>query len=610
MSSEVFAKLMVMIFMAATLSYIVFSTYDEEVGVEHIESQRRFVPYVNGALLPCALFIILIATYLKDGPAATLKHLLSMYFNLFVHISFFYTILILLLPILRKHMIARSLSFLWMIPNYLYILGYRFMLMDKPLLILEIPENIVIYILIIIIIGAIAFLMAKMISHFQFRRYVLKDAYPVSDEKIVDVWNEVIAWANIKKPKFKLVVSSNVTSPLSIGLFQRTTRVVLPKQSYTKEELTYIFKHEIIHICREDVWSKFFLMLCNALCWYNPLMWIASKKCSDDIELSCDESVLINMDQNSRKEYARLILNTVADERGLTTCLSASAQALKYRLSNIMKPRTHRSGAIIVGISFFLLSMTSGFVALAYDQHSGAEGIFHSQDTSLYSIVNIRSEESPYDMIIRCEDEEKFNQYLSDLKMRSVTGYYTYDMYDKNYSFVYTTPQGYKFIFISDEVVKVDSEYYYLKDKINWDEFETMIVPYPALNIHYWQDDAPYHKTLSASLMKVEDHNQIIYDATALKDETYGLYTSQLPHNASLSFSYENVMDYQILVESWDYKTNYTIEKSELAQNGIFELPQYPAHYTVFATMKNKQGEIIDAEFTFNINEMPGEMGE
>ena len=227
MSSEVFAKLMVMIFMAATLSYIVFSTYDEEVGVEHIESQRRFVPYVNGALLPCALFIILIATYLKDGPASTLKHLLSMYFNLFVHISFFYTILILLLPILRKHMIARSLSFLWMIPNYLYILGYRFMLMDKPLLILEIPENIVIYILIIIIIGAIAFLMAKMISHFQFRRYVLKDAYPVSYEKIVDVWNEVIAWANIKKPKFKLVVSSNVTSPLSIGLFQRTTRVVL-----------------------------------------------------------------------------------------------------------------------------------------------------------------------------------------------------------------------------------------------------------------------------------------------------------------------------------------------------------------------------------------------
>ena len=57
-----------------------------------------------------------------------------------------------------------------------------------------------------------------------------------------------------------------------------------------QEELKLILKHEIVHIAREDSWSKFFLVFCTAMYWFNPLMWYAMKKSAEDMELSCDDA--------------------------------------------------------------------------------------------------------------------------------------------------------------------------------------------------------------------------------------------------------------------------------------------------------------------------------
>ena len=83
------------------------------------------------------------------------------------------------------------------------------------------------------------------------------------------------------------------------------------------------------------------------------------------MELSCDETVLLGADDRVRREYAGILLNNAKDQRGFTTCLSASANAMRYRLKHIAKPSRRRSGALAVGLLFFVLSMTSGYVALA-----------------------------------------------------------------------------------------------------------------------------------------------------------------------------------------------------------------------------------------------------
>lgn len=75
-----------------------------------------------------------------------------------------------------------------------------------------------------------------------------------------------------------MVRAPQLTTPLSIGLFQKTTCVALPARSYTPEELSLILRHEIIHLSRRDPASKFFMVFCTAMCWFNPLMWVAMRK--------------------------------------------------------------------------------------------------------------------------------------------------------------------------------------------------------------------------------------------------------------------------------------------------------------------------------------------
>lgn len=99
--------------------------------------------------------------------------------------------------------------------------------------------------------------------------------------------------------------------------------------------------------------------------------------------------MLIGADEDTRREYAELILQAAADNWGFTTCLSASASALRYRLGNIVKAKKRYNGGFVVGLVLFLFLMTSGYVALGYDTGSGAELIFFSGTAEEHTIRSI-----------------------------------------------------------------------------------------------------------------------------------------------------------------------------------------------------------------------------
>ncbi len=182
-----------------------------------------------------------------------------------------------------------------------------------------------------------------------------------------------------RKSPSRLVTSPQASTPITIGLFPKSVRVVLPQRHFTPEELKLIFRHELVHIGREDAWNKFFVAFCIAMCWFNPLMWMAMRRSSEDLELSCDETVLSGLEEGERRQYADLILRTAGDGRGFTTCLSASASALRYRLKSIVKPGKKVSGALLVGVAFVLLFVTYGQVSLAYGAGTGESAIFYGR---------------------------------------------------------------------------------------------------------------------------------------------------------------------------------------------------------------------------------------
>lgn len=613
MSPDVMIKTFYIFIISLSLAYIVFARYDNEVGSETEETRQRYLPYIPGSLLPLCMLTILVLSYGYYGLQMTFEIALSMYFTIFVHITIYYAILLVLLPLLRKVIHARAIAMLWMIPNYLYIVElYN---TDKPLFVFNISEKLLWILFAIALLGFLIVMIWYLLGHMYFRNKILKDAYLITDTRIQEIWHKELEKAHIKKPTFKLVSSPNVQSPLSIGLFKRTTNVVLPEKNYNEDELALILRHEIVHIGREDVWSKFFLVFCTALCWYNPLLWIAKKKCSDDLELSCDETVLLDCDDDTRRKYGKLLLNTALEEKGFTTCLSATRSTTHYRIQNILKPRKLYTGAIIIGLTFFVLCNTCGFLALAYGDATGKEIIYKNQATEEYVLRNTTLLNDEFYTVYQCIDEQVFHEYLSSLTLSNITGNYSFVDEDKRYTYILQTPEGTMGVVLTDDAIKLaklyeenTAEYYYLPNKVDWDYLESIVIPCPALNLHLKDNRNTYGKSTSAKLVQFDyindEQTNTIYKLEEGLEEYSGIFGHDYrPYEATLTFSYDNVVDYSITIETWDYTSNYTINRSDLEKDFVVPLPNYPAHYTFNVTFQ-EDGYTSKAVFAFNIGEI------
>ena len=394
--------------------------------------------------------------------------------------------------------------------------------------------------------------------------------------------------------------------------------MVLPKKQYPKEDLALILRHELVHIGRDDAWNKFFMVFCTAMCWFNPLMWVAMRKSADDIELSCDETVLLNTDDTARKQYANLLLDTAGDERGFTTCLSATAKAMRYRLQSITKYSKRRSGALIVGAAFFLLCSTFGYVALAYDGDSGAQVLYQSGELSDYSIRDVSMHEDEFHANYEILNETAFHEYLAELTLYDLTGNYSYSGSNKYFNYTMDTPNGTEVFILYDDTIKVvrlhgenrNAEYYYIPGGLDWDYIDSIIVPHPALNVHFAEEDDPYGNDFTTHLLKlwktIGGEKSLIHDGEYPDGSHHGLFGYDLSE-ATFTFSHELAAPFTVLVESWDYASSYTISQAEMRDGFTMDLPDYPAHYTVYASFYDADNALYEAEFWFNIGDVGSE---
>ena len=235
-----------------------------------------------------------------------------------------------------------------------------------------------------------------------------------------------------------------------------------------------MLRHELIHIARRDSASKLALVSIAALCWFYPLSWFAMRRSAEDIELCCDESLLYDAGQDERRRYAELILSSAGDGRGFTTCLSARASSLRYRLKSIMQPAGKSPGALVLGLAAFLLIVSCGQVALAYGGGTGAELLFRSQDPALCVL-----DDTP------CTDTEALNDYLASLDLRELAGDYDFsENRDGQYiGLMYDSPGGQFHLGLYDDVVEYLPffgtrggviTYYYLPAGMDWELLDAL----------------------------------------------------------------------------------------------------------------------------------------
>lgn len=426
----------------------------------------RDLPYISGLLLPAFLSALWVLSLVLEGPEHAMENLLTFCFGVFLHICLYYLLLLPALPFLRRHISARACAVLWMLPNYLFLTQMRCMRLPAPRWVVEVPSPWVQILPAVWLVGFLAVFGWKIVSHLVFRARILRNARPVTDPAVLAVWQREREAAHFCRPELRPVVSPDLQTPLSVGLFRRSVCVVLPKRAYPPEALALIFRHELVHIGREDARDKFFLAFCCAMCWFNPLMWLAARKSSEDLELSCDETALFGSDANTRRRYAELLLQTAGQEQGFTTCLSASANALRYRLKNVLAAKKKPSGALVVGLVFFILCISCGEIALACGECTGAQAIYRCRPSEQYTVSSINAGD------LVCTDEAALHRYFSALRMERISGNYTFVPGEASLQLIFDTPEGVLAVILSDRFLKLvplygertGAEYFYLPD--------------------------------------------------------------------------------------------------------------------------------------------------
>ncbi len=326
---------------------------------------RAETPLLRGLDILRVVMLLLLLVVARD-----FFGFLQSIWDMILPVSLYYGLMLLLLPLLRRYIDPRTCGLLWMYPltvgAALTFITYNNGGMLIPSILIYVPPALFKGVLALWLAGAAAYLGWSIYTHFRFRAELDRFSQP-ADQAITALWDRESRLAGWNWPT-PVYVTSQLQSPVIVGIRKTKMELYLPDKAYTDRELQLIFRHEVRHILRRDNETKFAWTIIRALLWFAPLVWVASQRAAEDIELSCDEYVLQGADEMTRMYYADLLLNTAGDSRGFSTCLSAKASTLRHRLKCVVTPPKRVAGSLLLALAAILLLLTCGQVSFVTEK--------------------------------------------------------------------------------------------------------------------------------------------------------------------------------------------------------------------------------------------------
>lgn len=149
-------------------------------------------------------------------------------------------------------------------------------------------------------------------------------------------------WIRISRKK-GIVQVADLDTPFLWGIFR--PMIYLPTDLET-EEMRYVVAHEQYHKKRKDYLIKIAVFFVVAIHWFNPFVWAAYSLFCRDMEISCDEAVILQFKGNIRKQYAGSLLKYAARQSGFVLSpITFGEPAVKSRIKNVL--RFKRRGIVL-----------------------------------------------------------------------------------------------------------------------------------------------------------------------------------------------------------------------------------------------------------------------
>ena len=153
----------------------------------------------------------------------------------------------------------------------------------------------------------------------------------------------------------------SIGSPFVMGIMR--PKIYIPFR-LTGAQREMILLHEQCHIRRRDHLVKLLAVLILSVYWFHPLVWIAFRCMSADMEMSCDEMVLERLGSGGKEDYSRCLLGFAVQRHTAPGILAFGESSVKSRVKNILKFRKRGAlfgtAAVLVCAVLAVLLLTNG----------------------------------------------------------------------------------------------------------------------------------------------------------------------------------------------------------------------------------------------------------
>lgn len=279
-----------------------------------------------------------------------------------------------------------------------------------------------VWLIILISLGLIMFIM-----QFKLSRRINESTIYMNHSEIM---NRARKKVNLNRD-IKIYSSTHINTPLVYGIIK--PRIILPSKFVnhcSADELAYVVTHEMVHIKRLDYIMKPISLVLLLLHWFNPILWLSFLLVQKDMEMSCDERVILAFEEDIRKGYASSLVNLAEDQNHstYTFTLAFGENNIKSRVKSIMTSKNKAKWItaviiiLLIPLAVVLLTGRTDKEDPSYIEEIPNDEIIDVDDPSDV-LSSSEEDESPLaDYKLISIDEERFDDAVSTIVEESISG--------------------------------------------------------------------------------------------------------------------------------------------------------------------------------------------
>ncbi|MCL2190340.1 MAG: M56 family metallopeptidase, partial [Defluviitaleaceae bacterium] len=200
------------------------------------------------------------------------------------------------------------------------------------------------------VVGMIGLALFFLITHYRHRKEY-KAAFPVKND-YVNKWLQ----AQKLRRSVRIRYTDRIKAPMTYGLWKPVILFPVNTNWQDEAQLSYVLTHELTHIKRFDILTKWLLAVALCVHWFNPLVWAMYILANRDIEFACDETVVWTFGETSKSAYADTLIGLEERRSGFSPLYNNFAKnAIKERIEVIMKLKKRSIFGAMVAIMIVAL---------------------------------------------------------------------------------------------------------------------------------------------------------------------------------------------------------------------------------------------------------------